>query len=118
MAVHVPLTLGAQLECRALMMASNNILSPSNGKPIIDPSQDVVLGIYYMTREKIAAKGEGSIFADINEVHRAYDSGNVDLQAKVKVRLENKDSELSLLIQPLVEAILSGILPKELNLNS
>ena len=114
MAVHVPLTLGAQLECRALMMASNNILSPSNGKPIIDPSQDVVLGIYYMTREKIAAKGEGSIFADINEVHRAYDSGNVDLQAKVKVRLENKDSELSLVDTTVGRAILSGILPKEL----
>ena len=89
MAVHVPLTLGAQLECRALMMASNNILSPSNGKPIIDPSQDVVLGIYYMTREKVAAQGEGSIFADINEVHRAYDSGKVELQAKVK-ELEDK----------------------------
>ena len=114
MAVHVPLTLGAQLECRALMMASNNILSPSNGKPIIDPSQDVVLGIYYMTREKIAAKGEGSIFADINEVHRAYDSGNVDLQAKVKVRLENKDSELLLVDTTVGRAILSGILPKEL----
>ena len=114
MAVHVPLTLGAQLECRALMMASNNILSPSNGKPIIDPSQDVVLGIYYMTREKIAAKGEGSIFADINEVHRAYDTGNVDLQAKVKVRLENKDSELSLVDTTVGRAILSGILPKEL----
>ena len=114
MAVHVPLTLGAQLECRALMMASNNILSPSNGKPIIDPSQDVVLGIYYMTREKTAAKGEGSIFADINEVHRAYDTGNVDLQAKVKVRLENKDSELLLVDTTVGRAILSGILPKEL----
>ena len=114
MAVHVPLTLGAQLECRALMMASNNILSPSNGKPIIDPSQDVVLGIYYMTREKTAAKGEGSIFADINEVHRAYDTGNVDLQAKVKVRLENKDSELYLVDTTVGRAILSGILPKEL----
>ncbi len=115
MAVHVPLTLGAQLECRALMMASNNILSPSNGKPIIDPSQDVVLGIYYMTREKILAKGEGSIFADINEVHRAYDSGNVDLQAKVKVRLVNKESELNLVDTTVGRAILSGILPKELD---
>ena len=115
MAVHVPLTLGAQLECRALMMASNNILSPSNGKPIIDPSQDVVLGIYYMTREKVSAKGEGSIFADINEVHRAYDSGNVDLQAKVKVRLANKESELNLVDTTVGRAILSGILPKELD---
>jgi len=118
MAVHVPLTLGAQLECRALMMASNNILSPSNGKPIIDPSQDVVLGIYYMTREKISAKGEGSIFADINEVHRAYESGNIDLQAKVKVRLINKESELNLVDTTVGRAILSGILPKELDLNS
>ena len=115
MAVHVPLTLGSQLECRALMMASNNILSPSNGKPIIDPSQDVVLGIYYMTREKISAKGEGSIFADINEVHRAYDSGNIELQAKVKVRLENKESELKLVDTTVGRAILSGILPKELD---
>ena len=115
MAVHVPLTLGAQLECRALMMASNNILSPSNGKPIIDPSQDVVLGIYYMTREKVSAKGEGSIFADINEVHRAYESGNIDLQAKVKVRLANKESELNLVDTTVGRAILSGILPKELD---
>ena len=115
MAVHVPLTLGAQLECRALMMASNNILSPSNGKPIIDPSQDVVLGIYYMSREKISAKGEGSIFADINEVHRAYESGNIDLQAKVKVRLANKESELNLVDTTVGRAILSGILPKELD---
>ena len=115
MAVHVPLTLGAQLECRALMMASNNILSPSNGKPIIDPSQDVVLGIYYMTREKISAKGEGSIFADINEVHRAYESGNIDLQAKIKVRLKNKEEELNLVDTTVGRAILSGILPKELD---
>ena len=115
MAVHVPLTLGAQLECRALMMASNNILSPSNGKPIIDPSQDVVLGIYYMTREKVAAKGEGSIFADINEVHRAYDSGNVDLQAKVKVRMANKEKQLNIIDTTVGRAILSGILPEELD---
>ena len=115
MAVHVPLTLGAQLECRALMMASNNILSPSNGKPIIDPSQDVVLGIYYMTREKVSAKGEGSIFADINEVHRAYESGNIDLQAKIKVRLTNKESDLNLVDTTVGRAILSGILPKELD---
>ena len=115
MAVHVPLTLGAQLECRALMMASNNILSPSNGKPIIDPSQDVVLGIYYMTREKVAAKGEGSIFADTNEVHRAYDSGKVDLQAKVKVRIVNNETETNIVDTTVGRAILSGILPKELD---
>ena len=88
MAVHVPLTLEAQLESRALMMSTNNILSPANGDPIIVPSQDVVLGLYYMTREKINARGEGMKFADVAEVHRAYDSGLVDLHARVKVRFQ------------------------------
>lgn len=88
MAVHVPLTLEAQLEARALMMSSNNILSPANGEPIIGPTQDVVLGLYYMTRERVNAKGEGMIFTDIDEVQRAYSTGNVDLQAKVKVRIK------------------------------
>jgi DNA-directed RNA polymerase subunit beta' len=87
MAVHVPLSLEAQLEARALMMSSNNILSPANGDPIIVPSQDVVLGLYYMTREKIGARGEGMFFADVGEVHRAYESRGVDLQARVRVRL-------------------------------
>ncbi|NNM61976.1 MAG: DNA-directed RNA polymerase subunit beta', partial [Steroidobacteraceae bacterium] len=87
MAVHVPLSIEAQLEARALMMSSNNILSPANGDPIIVPSQDVVLGLYYMTRERVGAKGEGMVFSDVAEVHRAYESRNVDLQAKVKVRL-------------------------------
>jgi DNA-directed RNA polymerase subunit beta' len=87
MAVHVPLSLEAQLEARALMMSSNNILSPANGDPIIVPSQDVVLGLYYMTRERIGARGEGMQFADGQEVHRAYESRSVDLQAKVRVRL-------------------------------
>src|ERR1700756_3675249 len=87
MAVHVPLSLESQLEARALMMSSNNILSPANGDPIIVPSQDVVLGLYYMTRERIGAKGEGMLFSDGQEVHRAYESRSVDLQAKVRVRL-------------------------------
>jgi DNA-directed RNA polymerase subunit beta' len=87
MAVHVPLSLEAQLEARALMMSSNNILSPANGDPIIVPSQDVVLGLYYMTRERIGAKGEGMYFYDVGEVHRAYESRGVDLQARCKVRL-------------------------------
>src|SRR5256714_5727256 len=87
MAVHVPLSLEAQLEARALMMSSNNILSPANGDPIIVPSQDVVLGLYYMTRERIGAKGEGMLFADGQEVHRAYESRGVELGAKVRVRL-------------------------------
>ncbi|MDR1057693.1 MAG: DNA-directed RNA polymerase subunit beta' [Coxiellaceae bacterium] len=88
MAVHVPLTLEAQLEARALMMSTNNILSPANGDPIIVPTQDVVLGLYYMTREKINALGEGKIFADIDEVVRAYETEHVALQAKIKVRIK------------------------------
>ncbi|HEX4647455.1 MAG TPA: DNA-directed RNA polymerase subunit beta' [Steroidobacteraceae bacterium] len=87
MAVHVPLSLEAQLEARALMMSSNNILSPANGDPIIVPSQDVVLGLYYMTRERIGALGEGMQFSDVAEVHRAYESRAVELQARVRVRL-------------------------------
>jgi len=88
MAVHVPLSLEAQMEARTLMLASNNVLSPANGEPIIVPSQDIVLGLYYMTREKVGALGEGSIFADVAEVKRAYQSGHVDLQAKVVVRIK------------------------------
>jgi DNA-directed RNA polymerase subunit beta' len=87
MAVHVPLSLEAQLEARALMMASNNILSPANGEPIIVPSQDVVLGLYYMTRERIGARGEGSAFSSIDEARRAYETGAADLHARVKVRI-------------------------------
>ena len=89
MAVHVPLSLEAQLEARVLMMSTNNILSPASGAPIIVPSQDVVLGLYWMSRERIGAKGEGMAFADVSEVRRAYDSDAVDLQAKVKVRLND-----------------------------
>ena len=95
MAVHVPLTLEAQLEARALMMSTNNILSPANGEPIIVPSQDVVLGLYYMTREAVNRKGEGRVFADLQEVDRVYHSGNADLHAKIKVRIREviKDNE-------------------------
>jgi DNA-directed RNA polymerase subunit beta' len=87
MAVHVPLSLEAQLEARSLMMSTNNILSPANGDPIIVPSQDVVLGLYFMTRERINAKGEGMVFADPAEAKRAYESGLADLQARIKVRM-------------------------------
>ncbi|MCP1677226.1 DNA-directed RNA polymerase subunit beta' [Natronocella acetinitrilica] len=90
MAVHVPLALEAQLEARALMMSTNNILSPASGEPIIVPSQDVVLGLYYMSRERINARGEGMAFTDLDEVHRAYDTRTVDLQARVKVRIHEK----------------------------
>ncbi|MAY41277.1 DNA-directed RNA polymerase subunit beta' [uncultured Neptuniibacter sp.] len=87
MAVHVPLTIEAQLEARALMMSTNNVLSPANGEPIIVPSQDVVLGLYYMTRERVNAKGEGMVFSDIEEIARAQGAGQLDLQAKIKVRV-------------------------------
>jgi DNA-directed RNA polymerase subunit beta' len=93
MAVHVPLSLEAQMEARTLMLASNNVLSPANGEPIIVPSQDIVLGLYYATREFINAKGEGMSFADLSEVHRAYDSRLVDLHARVWVRI--KEVEVS-----------------------
>jgi len=87
MAVHVPLSLEAQLEVRALMMSTNNVLSPANGEPIIVPSQDVVLGLYYMSRSRIGAKGEGMRFADIEELRRAYDNRVVELCAHVTVRV-------------------------------
>ncbi len=90
MAVHIPLSLEAQLEARILMMASNNILSPANGDPIIVPSQDVVLGLYYMTRERVNARGEGMKFAHPQEARRAFESGCLDLHAKVKVRIPEK----------------------------
>ena len=87
MAVHVPLSLEAQMEARTLMLASNNILSPANGDPIIVPSQDIVLGLYYATRERINAPGEGMAFADLKEAQRAYESGKVQLHSSVTVRL-------------------------------
>ena len=95
MAVHVPLSIEAQLEARALMMSTNNVLSPANGEPIIVPSQDVVLGLYYMTRERVNARGEGMVFADIAEVHRAYENRLVDLQARIQVRIAMVDTEAS-----------------------
>src|SRR5690606_23399180 len=90
MAVHVPLSIEAQLDARALMMSSNNILSPANGEPIIVPSQDVVLGIYYMTRERVNSRGDGMFFADVAEVHRAYESGAAEIHARIKVRIKQR----------------------------
>ncbi len=87
MAVHIPLSIEAQLEARALMMSTNNILSPANGEPIIVPTQDIVLGLNYMAREKINEPGEGKVFADILEVHRAFETGQVSLHARIKVRI-------------------------------
>ncbi|MCH1551649.1 MAG: DNA-directed RNA polymerase subunit beta', partial [Pseudomonadales bacterium] len=122
MAVHVPLTLEAQLESRALMMSTNNILSPASGEPIIVPSQDVVLGVYYMTREKVNVKGEGTVFADADEVHRAYHAQQVGLHAKVKVRVEEHvidDDGISRWARSLYDttvgrALLFNIVPKGL----
>ncbi len=91
MAVHVPLSIEAQLESRALMMSTNNVLSPANGEPIIVPSQDIVLGLYYLTREKVNAQGEGMCFADVAEAQRAYENGVVALHAKVKIRVNDVD---------------------------
>ncbi|MBX3690403.1 DNA-directed RNA polymerase subunit beta' [Dokdonella sp.] len=121
MAVHVPLSLEAQLEARALMMSTNNILSPANGEPIIVPSQDVVLGLYYMTRALENKAGEGMTFANIAEVHRAYDSRKVELHAKVKVRMTpnagkaGDDAGKTELVETTVgRALLAEILPEGL----
>ena len=119
MAVHVPLSIEAQLEARALMMSSNNILSPASGEPIIVPSQDVVLGLYYLTRESINAKGEGMVFADVAEVHRAYQNKVVSLQAKVRVRINrheydedgNAQEQTGLVETTVGRALLSDIIP-------
>ncbi|MBA0917010.1 MAG: DNA-directed RNA polymerase subunit beta' [Nitrosomonadaceae bacterium] len=93
MAVHVPLSLEAQMECRTLMLSSNNILSPANGEPIIVPSQDIVLGLYYTTRERVSARGEGMMFANISELSRAYESRMVELNAKVLVRIKEYEED-------------------------
>ncbi|KFZ27791.1 DNA-directed RNA polymerase subunit beta' [Pseudidiomarina atlantica] len=122
MAVHLPLTLEAQLEARALMMSTNNVLSPASGDPIIVPSQDVVLGLYYMTREKVNDKGEGMIFKNAKEAEKAYRSGHANLHARVKVRIkqtliseEGERSESVAIYDTTVgRAILSLILPEGL----
>ena len=122
MAVHVPLSLEAQLEARALMMSTNNILSPANGEPIIVPSQDVVLGLYYLSRALINKKGEGMVFANTNEVKRAYDNRVVELHAKVKVRITetvrdedgNKTKQTSIVDTTVGRALLSEIMPEGL----
>jgi DNA-directed RNA polymerase subunit beta' len=123
MAVHVPLSVEAQVECRTLMLASNNVLFPSNGEPSIVPSQDVVLGLYYTTRDRINGKGEGLIFADTGEVQRAFDAGEVELTARINVRLTEytKDKQTGELLPSTKlwettagRALLSEILPKGL----
>ncbi|MCI1190879.1 DNA-directed RNA polymerase subunit beta' [Calidifontimicrobium sp. SYSU G02091] len=123
MAVHVPLSIEAQMEARVLMLATNNVLFPANGEPSIVPSQDVVLGLYYATRERINARGEGMVFADLAELQRAFDNGVVEITARVSVRLtewtKDKDSGEFVPSTKLVEttvgrALLSEILPKGL----
>ncbi len=123
MAVHVPLSVEAQVECRTLMLASNNVLFPSNGEPSIVPSQDVVLGLYYTTRDRINGKGEGLIFADTGEVQRAFDAGEVEMSARINVRLTEytKDKVTGELVPSTKiwettagRALLSEILPKGL----
>ncbi|MGF1691509.1 DNA-directed RNA polymerase subunit beta' [Photobacterium kagoshimensis] len=123
MAVHVPLTLEAQLEARALMMSTNNILSPASGDPIIVPSQDVVLGLYYMTRDKINAKGEGMYLEGSSEAEKAYRTGNAELHARVKVRITehrydeqgNLVADTKLVDTTVGRAILWQIVPKGLS---
>ncbi len=122
MAVHVPLSIEAQLEARALMMSTNNVLSPANGEPIIVPSQDVVLGLYYITRERINARGEGMMFGDVSEVHRAYENRNAELHARIKLRIseivEEDDTDprtVTRRVETTVgRALLSELLPKGL----
>ena len=109
MAVHVPLSIEAQIEARVLMMSTNNILSPAHGDPIIVPSQDIVLGIYYMTRERPFSKGEGKVFSSPQEVRIAYDAGMLDLHAGIKVRIEGKLQETTT-----GRVILYEILPESL----
>ena len=123
MAVHVPLSVEAQMEARTLMLASNNVLFPASGEPSIVPSQDVVLGLYYTTRDRINGKGEGLIFSDIGEVQRALDANEVELTARVAVRIteytKNKETgeftpSTSLVDTTVGRALLSEILPKGL----
>src|ERR1700737_1056467 len=119
MAVHVPLSIEAQMEARVLMMSTNNILSPAHGKPIIVPTQDIVLGLYYLTRERVLAHGEGRIFASPAEVRSAYDHHEVDLQAKIICRMDQYDAEGNTTGRARVETtvgrvLLSDILPKKI----
>jgi DNA-directed RNA polymerase subunit beta' len=114
MAVHIPLSVEAQTEARVLMMSTNNILSPASGKPIIVPTQDIVLGLYYLTIERKYRKGEGKIFADPEEVRMAYDSGEVDLHARVKVRIDGRLVETTtgrIILRDVIEDALSELEP-------
>ncbi len=117
MAVHVPLSLEAQLEARVLMMSTNNILSPSSGKPIIVPSQDIVLGIYYLSIIRNNQIGEGRSFVDLNEILKAIESGDVSLHSKIKARIETYDGKFEKVDTTPGRMILGNILPKNKNIN-
>ena len=118
MAVHVPLTLEAQLEARALMMSTNNILSPADGSPIINPTQDVVLGLYYMTRDNANASGGGRVFSNPDEVLRAYETGNLEVHSPVKVRIAHEDGETTLEDTTVGRVIIWRITPVEVGFNN
>ncbi|HKT17540.1 MAG TPA: DNA-directed RNA polymerase subunit beta', partial [Stellaceae bacterium] len=119
MAVHVPLSLEAQLEARVLMMSTNNILSPANGKPIIVPSQDIILGLYYITMERPGERGEGMSFADMGEIEHALESGKLSLHAKINARVETVDKDGNVVVKRLPTTagrmMLSTILPHNPN---
>ena len=130
MAVHVPLSVEAQLEAKILMMSTNNVLSPANGKPVMTPTQDMVLGLYWITRERDKAMGEGKIFSNREEVQIAFEHGRVDLQAKIKVRLEyfpqqenenidpNETSKKLVVDSTVGRILLSMVVPKEVPFES
>jgi DNA-directed RNA polymerase subunit beta' len=122
MAVHIPLSIEAQLEARALMMSTNNILSPAHGEPVIVPTQDIVLGLNYLAREKINQPGEGTVFSDVAEVHRAFETGSVSLHARIKVRIHevvldddgNRTERTKLCDTTVGRTLLSELLPEGL----
>ena len=114
MAVHVPLTLEAQLEARALMMSTNNILSPADGAPIINPTQDVVLGLYYMTRENASAKGSGRTFSSPDEVLKAYETDTLDIHSNVKVRIKGSNGESAIHESTVGRVLIWRITPEEI----
>ena len=118
MAVHVPLTLEAQLEARALMMSTNNILSPADGSPIINPTQDVVLGLYYMTRDNANASGGGRVYSNPDEVLRAYETGNLEIHSPVKVRILHENGETSLEDTTVGRVIIWRVTPLEVGFNN
>ena len=118
MAVHVPLTLEAQLEARALMMSTNNILSPADGAPIINPTQDVVLGLYYMTRDNANSTGGGRVYSNPDEVLRAYETENLEIHSPIKVRVEHANGETSLEDTTVGRTLIWRITPVEVGFNN